>query len=149
VLLAQQEENERLKQAQEKTQREIRRRNVDDYIRDLQGLGFAADSGFLVEVRNALLEDDGGPALLLSEEANGQRSEKSLSVTDVVKRLINAMPKTDKGRILLAEQANDELGLSHKDKPQGVRVELEDRVSQAEDFLYAGMPRKTKKGGEA
>lgn len=71
---------------------------------DKIGLG---DPGVKKYVRNALLSDDGGPAIELSEHlSDGQKtSGVSRTATELLKGFIDILPKQDDGRISLADQA--------------------------------------------
>jgi len=71
---------------------------------DKIGLG---DPGVKKYVRNALLSDDGGPAIELSEHLDdGQKTAGvSKTATDLLKGFIDILPKADDGRVSLADQA--------------------------------------------
>jgi hypothetical protein len=65
------------------------------------------DPGVKRYVRNALLSDDGGPAIELSEHlADGQKtSGVPRTATDLLKGFIDALPKADDGKVTLSQQA--------------------------------------------
>jgi hypothetical protein len=71
---------------------------------DKIGLG---DPGVKKYVRNALLSDDGGPAIELSEHlSDGQKtSGVPRTATELLKGFIDILPKRDDGKVSLAEQA--------------------------------------------
>jgi hypothetical protein len=71
---------------------------------DKIGLG---DPGVKKYVRNALLSDDGGPAIELSEHlGDGQKtSGVPKTATELLKGFIDILPKRDDGKVSLAEQA--------------------------------------------
>lgn len=71
---------------------------------DKIGLG---DPGVKKYVRNALLSDDGGPAIELSEHlTDGQKTAgQPKTATELLKGFIDILPKKDDGRVSLAEQA--------------------------------------------
>ena len=71
---------------------------------DELGLG---DPGVKKYVRNALLSDDGGPAIELSEHLDGGQKTAGVpkTATDLLKGFIEILPKADDGRVSLAEQA--------------------------------------------
>jgi hypothetical protein len=71
---------------------------------DKVGLG---DPGIKKYVRNALLSDDGEPAIELSEHLGDGRKTTGVprTATELLKGLIDILPKDDKGRVSLSEQA--------------------------------------------
>jgi hypothetical protein len=71
---------------------------------DKIGLG---DPGVKKYVRNALLSDDGGPAIELSEHlSDGQKTAGvPKTATELLKGFIDILPKRDDGRVALSEQA--------------------------------------------
>lgn len=71
---------------------------------DELGLG---DPGVKKYVRNALLSDDGGPAIELSEHLGDGRKTSGVAhtATELLKGFIDQLPKADDGRVSLAEQA--------------------------------------------
>lgn len=76
---------------------------VEKKVNEFKSLGLSEHPGVLKEVRNLMLADDGKPALNLSEEVDGEVKTVSLSATEIVDRIINALPK--KGdKVLLGEQ---------------------------------------------
>jgi hypothetical protein len=74
------------------------------------------DPGVKKYVRNALLSDDGGPAIELSEHlADGQKtSGVPRTATDLLKGFIDVLPKADDGTVTLSQQARR---LPDDDKP--------------------------------
>jgi len=75
----------------------------DDGVLDKIGLG---DPGVKKYVRNALLSDDGGPAIELSEHLDGGQKTNGVpkTATDLLKGFIDILPKQD-GKVSLSEQA--------------------------------------------
>lgn len=74
---------------------------------DESGLGLSEKrgfSGFLVELRHTLLADDGEPAVVSDHFADASNSEGTLTLSDVVKRLFNAISTSQKGKKSLGEQ---------------------------------------------
>jgi hypothetical protein len=70
---------------------------------DKLGLG---DPGIKKYVRNALLSDDGGPAIELSEHLDsGKTTGVPKTATELLKGFIEILPKDNDGRVSLAEQA--------------------------------------------
>ena len=131
-------EIERLKSELGETREEVKRRRVDDRIDELKAMGLSQWPGLLAEVRNVMLSDDGGAALLLSEEKDGETAASKLTVTDVVERFIGALP-TEDGKIVLSEQAST-LSPEKEDEQRPPANEdtksEEDRAKDARDFLY-------------
>jgi hypothetical protein len=75
----------------------------EDGVLDKIGLG---DPGVKKYVRNALLSDDGGPAIELSEHLDGGQKTSGIpkTATDLLKGFIDILPKQD-GKVSLSEQA--------------------------------------------
>lgn len=83
----------------------IRQMEVKERIEELKKVGLAEYAGLLGEIRSIMLADDGKPALLLSEGEADSKKEVSLTATDIVERIVKALPKTDDGRIVFGDQA--------------------------------------------
>lgn len=101
-----QAEFDRLREQNETLLAETRQLRVDRRIEDLDKMGFSelGLTAFLKTARRLMLADDGGPALLLSEEAeNGETKQIRLSSTDIVEQLVAALP-TEDGKLKLSEQ---------------------------------------------
>lgn len=124
VLLAERDEltaklaeaEERARLAEEKTaaseavaRKAEREAATKNRIRELSALGLAGFPGFLNAVEEVLLADTGIAALMLSE--NGE--DKGFTATDIVNRLIDALPKKD-DKIHLSDQ---HIQLDHDPKP--------------------------------
>lgn len=114
-------------------------RETNDYIDKLKALGLSEQSGFLKEVRRVLLADDKGNTLNLSEDGKS----REVTMTDVVKRLIDALPKKS-GKINFGEQV-ESLGVElSEDKPaidtEDENKSDEDRYEDAYKFLYGKEP---------
>lgn len=108
---------------------------VNARIEELKALGLDQHPGTLKEIRRLLLADDGGvAALLLSEE--GQ--EIKVTVSDVVERLIDALPKKD-GKVDFGEQAL----VTDEERPAATATDenksAEDRYREASEFLYGDL----------
>jgi hypothetical protein len=98
--------------AEERARRDAEARREADakaYLSELDGLGLGEKDtpGLRAEVRNIILSDDGGPALMLSEVTDsGQRTQPiQQTATEIVKRVINALPRNQEGKIALSAQA--------------------------------------------
>jgi hypothetical protein len=91
----------------------------------LDDLGLS-DPGIKKYVRSALLSDDGGPAIPFSVhlEDGTKTAPANKTATELLKGFIETLPKDDKGRVSLAEQARR---LPDDPKPP------EDNESQPED----------------
>lgn len=99
---------------------------------DELGLG---DPGVKKYVRNALLSDDGGPAIELSEHLDdGQKTAGvSKTATELLKGFIDILPKADDGRVSLSEQARR---IANDDPPPPKENEEEtDPKASADAFL--------------
>jgi hypothetical protein len=104
---------------------------------DKIGLG---DPGVKKYVRNALLSDDGGPAIELSEHLDGGQKTAGVpkTATELLKGFIDILPKQDDGKVSLSEQArrlpddpkpptdsNDEKPKSPQETANALLAELE------------------------
>jgi hypothetical protein len=100
---------------------------------DELGLG---DPGVKKYVRNALLSDDGGPAIELSEHlADGQKtSGVAKTATELLKGFIDVLPKQDDGRVSLAEQARR---LPDDPPPPGENEDKPKSAQESADTLLA------------
>jgi hypothetical protein len=94
------------------------------------------DPGVKKYVRNALLSDDGGPAIELSEHlADGQKtSGVPRTATDLLKGFIDALPKADDGKVTLSQQARR---LPGNEKPAEKKEEEKTDPKSAADELAA------------
>jgi hypothetical protein len=115
---------------------EVKARRVDDRITELKKLGLAEHTGLLKTVRSIMLCDDGGPALLLSEEQeDGETEVSKLTATGVVDLLIDSLPKKD-GKIALSEQVLVEDADDKPEETANKELSQTERVEAAEAFLY-------------
>jgi hypothetical protein len=83
-------------------------------------------------VRQVLLSDDGATAaLLLSDDG---KTEEKVTATEIVEKLIAAMPKSEEGKLELSGQAS--LGNGDHEKPaENNVVPFEDRLKEARQAL--------------
>lgn len=94
---------------------------ADSFLGTLKSLGLSEENGctgFLKEARTILLSDQGQSVLTLSQE--GETPDLELSASDIVRRLIAALPtdeKTGKLKLTLSTQTTDPLGTSAINKP--------------------------------
>jgi hypothetical protein len=107
--LAEKQEADRLRTEIETLRRDNRSRKVDDRVAELKEIGFDSQPALLAYVRQVLLSDDEGTALLLSEDGEAGKKDSKLSAAEVVNGFIDRLPKTD-GKINFGEQATNVLG---------------------------------------
>lgn len=112
---------------------ERRRDEVEDKIAEYAAR-FGGQPALMKTVRDILLSDDGGPALLLSEDGVGEDVEK-LTATDVVDRILSTLeaPKLD-----LSEDPMHRRVPGDNDAPQDRELKddsLETKVQAAREYL--------------
>jgi hypothetical protein len=103
----------------------------EDGLLDKIGLG---DPGVKKYVRNALLSDDGGPAIELSEHLDGGQKTNGVpkTATELLKGFIDILPKQD-GKVSLSEQARR---LPDDPKPEETAGDKpKDAKAEADAFL--------------
>lgn len=126
--------NETLESTLAELRSKERENEVNSYIDELSELGFSESPGFLKEVRAILSADSGETSFEFSE--NGK--DVSFTATEIVKRVVNALPKTDEGNFSLSEQAklipNDERPPATTDEEN--LKPLVERTADAEAYLY-------------
>lgn len=85
---------------------DARKTETETYLAKLKGAGLDAP-GLLAYVSNVFMSDDGEPALALSEETEtGQRTQpRNVTASEIIKGMIDALPKDDKGKVTLSTQA--------------------------------------------
>lgn len=76
---------------------------IKTYLTALSDKGFQDSPGFLREVERALLADDGKPAARLDLTDVGGTAEQTVTITDVVKRILDALPLSEKTKKVPAE----------------------------------------------
>lgn len=117
------EKNSRLESAARK-EREVA---IKERVRELGALGLSDYPGFMGVVEEIMLADAGVNTLNLSEDQDG------ITASDVVERLIAALPKKD-DKIVLSEQATlleNDVKPADVEKPKTV----EERAAVAREFL--------------
>jgi hypothetical protein len=116
---------------------------------DKIGLG---DPGVKKYVSNALLSDDGGPAIELSEHLGDGRKTNGepKTATELLKGFIDILPKRDDGKVSLAEQArripddpkppaeNEEKPKSAKESANALLAELDEQGLSADLMVSTG-----------
>lgn len=153
VLDAQREEFEdktsNLSEENKTLRREVREMRVDKRVEQLKKIGFEDHPGLLKEIRNIMLASDDKPAVLLSEQVDGEEKVISLSATDIVERIIKAMPYDDDGKVKLSEQAliTDDHGRPETELSEDSAEAVAKRTEEVEKEL--GFSRKTGKDGDA
>lgn len=139
--------NGRLAQAEA----ENRSFRVDRRIDELSDMGLSEYPGFLKEIRDVMLADDGGTALLLSEEVEGETKEVKLTATNIIDRLVEALPK-EGDKIVLSQQITDETGKGRTQRPPADASDerpQHEKTLQAAEYLGDTSAMKTfPKGGE-
>ncbi len=115
-----------LRDSNEDLAKEAHIAKVDRRIDELKGLGLSELPGFLTEVRNIMLSDDGTSTLELSQD----NKTETISFTDVVNKLVDALPKKE-GKIDFSEQAEN-VGLVSKPN-----VDVDDENKSAEEKYAA------------
>lgn len=105
----------------------------EDGVLDKIGLG---DPGVKKYVRNALLSDDGGPAIELSEHLDGGQKTSGVpkTATDLLKGFIDILPKKE-GKVSLSEQArrlpdDPKPPAENDDKPKDPNAEADALLSE-------------------
>lgn len=118
-----------------------RAQNAKDYVTELSELGLDAYPGFLAKVEQIMLADDGEAALLLSEDG----VDKTITATEIVKDLIESLPKGDDGKILLSQQ---HIQIDNDVKPplnaDGENLTQEEKTARAREFLDLDNPKRPK-----
>jgi hypothetical protein len=112
--------------------RTSREATAEKRVQELGELGLSEWPGFLKTVRQILLSDDGATAaLLLSDDG---KTEEKVTATEIVEKLVAAMPKSEEGKLELSGQAS--LGNGDHTKPDEDNViPFEDRLKEARQAL--------------
>ena len=144
------EAEERARQAEERAERfsadldvikaDRREALADRNIQALKDLGFTEDKGFsgvLVEVRNLMLADDGGPAVQGDNFADDGNKTGELTLSQALFRVFKAFERTEDGKLKVGEsltQPPEEPGakLGDDGKPK-----KDDPKDDSEDFDYS------------
>jgi hypothetical protein len=134
--------DERLRKLEE----DAHTRRVDDRIKQIQGWGFE-DSGFLRTVRDVLMADNGGNAIMFADESG---EDVPATVSDAVNRVIDALPKTEEVKEKMRGQHDNQLGFADRDRPKFDSTDtrtIQERTAAAEADL-AGEEIEDTAGGE-
>lgn len=130
-------------------EKDLKERRVEDRIKEISSWGFGEPgySGFLAEIRNVMLNDNGGKALMFSEDGN----DVQLTVTEAIDRVLDALPKED-GKVVLSKQIDNGLGFADTVRPPVDTKErlgsVAERAAAAEQELFGDVTHSTKNGGE-
>ena len=112
-----------------------REAEADRRVDELKELGLSERPGFLKLYRAVKLSDDGGPAVVLLADGNGQAKEK-LTALDIRDRAIDALKGADE-KVHLSDQ---HLVGGEGEKPpadaDGEKKSVEDRIAEARRDLY-------------
>jgi len=112
-----------------------REAEADRRVDELKELGLSERPGFLKLYRAVKLSDDGGPAVVLLADGNGQAKEK-LTALDILDRAIDALKGADE-KVHLSDQ---HLVGGEGEKPpadaDGEKKSVEDRIAEARRDLY-------------
>jgi len=103
--------NVKLSEQEEKIrdlERELHKKSVSEKIGGLKEVGFSEFPGLLKTIEELYLADEGSKVatLTLSEE-DGSSTEVELTVSDVVNKIVEAMPKSDDGSLKFSEQVSE------------------------------------------
>ncbi len=133
----------------ESLQEEKRKQRVNERIDELKGLGLDKHPGFLKTVRDIYLSDDGGPAVVLnlSDEQGNVVESKEQTATDIVDRLLAALPRDKEQKILLSDQHHIEDG-THIKPDEGLEPDHDEMVKEWRNKLFPDVKRRKNTGGE-
>lgn len=89
-------------------ERELHKKSVSEKIGGLKEMGFSEFPGLLKTIEELYLADEGTKVatLTLSEEGS-EDTEVELTVSDVVTKIVEAMPKSDDGSLKFGEQVSE------------------------------------------
>lgn len=114
-------------------EREKREESVEAKIKEWGELGLSDAPGFLKLARRLMLSDDGATAGIMLADSENPREEK-VTITEVVEQLVNALPKSDEGKIELSAQVD--LGNGNHERPSDTDDKpLEERLKEARQAL--------------
>lgn len=125
---------------------EKRKGRIDEKIESLKELGLDKHPGFLKEVRDIYLSDDGGPAMVLnlSDDKGNSTGEVEQTASDIVDRLIAALPRDKDQKILLSDQHHFDEG-THLPPAEDNEPSHDEKVKQWKTALFPEVNRR--KGG--
>jgi hypothetical protein len=125
------------------TKSDLHEKKVDERVRQLsEDQGFKTYPGLLKEIRSILLADvSGAKTLKLSEEKDGETVETQSSASEVVERMLAALPYED-GRVNFSDQA---LKVEDTNRPKS---EPENNAAEVAESLGLEYPSDKKDGDE-
>jgi hypothetical protein len=118
-------------------ERTTRSAKVEERVNQMgEELGLSEAPGFLKVVRQIMLSDDGEVAALLLAD-DGKTVESKATATDIVEKLVNALPKSEEtGKILLSAQVDLAAGEEIHEKPAKTDDKpLDERLKEAREAL--------------
>lgn len=118
----------------------VQKNEVDAYLDSLSD-DFKDHPGVLKVVRDAMLEDDLGPAIVSEKFSEDGNTEVSLSVTDILKRVFDAFAREDDGRLKLSSSVTPPSSDAEDgDKPGKGDEETEMTPEQKADAVLSASP---------
>lgn len=119
----------------EELEAKVRESEVEARVAELSEAGLGQYPGFLKAVRELMLADDGGPAAVLLSEDSGERT--GITVTEIVERLVDGLPRDEEGSFKLSEQHIDVGAVAPEVEDSSTSEESEaDQAAAARDFLF-------------
>lgn len=119
----------------EELEAKVRETEVEARVTELSEAGLGQYPGFLKAVRELMLADDGGPAAVLLSEEGGERT--GITVTQIVERLVEGLPRDEEGQFKLSEQHIDVGAVAPEIEDSSTSEESEaDAAAAARDFLF-------------
>lgn len=89
-------------------ERELHKKSVAEKVSELKEVGFSEFPGLLKTIEELYLADEGASVATLSlSEEGGETAEVELTVSDIVTRIVEAMPKSDEGSLKFGEQVSE------------------------------------------
>jgi hypothetical protein len=126
-------------------ERELHKKSVAEKVSDLKEVGFSEFPGLLKTIEELYLADEGSSVATLSlSEEGGETAEIELTVSDIVTRIVEAMPKSDDGSLKFSEQVSEFNDHSRRDSSSEDYDPAERAAAIAEQL---GRPFPTEEGG--
>lgn len=119
----------------EELEAKVRETQVEARVAEFSEAGLGQYPGFLKAVRELMLADDGGPAAVLLSEDGGERT--GITVTEIVERLVDGLPRDEEGKFKLSEQHIDVGATAPEVEDSSTSETTEaDQAAAARDFLF-------------
>ena len=126
-------------------ERELHKKSVTEKVSELKEVGFAEFPGLLKTIEELYLADEGSSVATLSlSEEGGEVADVELTVSDIVTRIVEAMPKSDDGSLKFGEQISEFNDHSRRDSSSEDYDPAERAAAIAEQL---GRPFPTEEGG--